>query len=953
MQEIQYIGEHLLPKYVGQFTIILAFVSALLAVFSYFFATQRRELPESSSWLKIGNAGFIIHGISVLITLGVIFYVMLNKYFEYQYVWQHVSADLPFRYIFSAFWEGQEGSFLLWSFWHVILGFIILRKGNTWKAPVMAIVALVQAFIFSMLLGIYIGPETKIGVNPLLLLRDTMDIPLFNNADYIQQIKGNGLNPLLQNYWMTIHPPVLFLGFASMVIPFSYAIAGLWTRMHKEWLQPALPWVLFTAAALGIGILMGGAWAYEALSFGGYWAWDPVENMSLVPWLTLIAGLHTHLVARKVNRSFRSTYFFYILSFVLILYSTFLTRSGVLGESSVHAFTEMGLESQLLLFIFTFLLIGFSLLLFRWKTVPEPRDEESVASREFWMFIGSLVLFFSATIITASTSLPVYNKIMQLFQPDFKGITITDTVDHYNKYQLWIAVFIAILSGAAQFQRFKEFNWKASAPKFLKKIAIASGIAILLTLLTSLWIQLGQWQYWLMTFAGFFTIAINVDYLLNYLKGNMKRGGSTLAHIGFGIMLVGIIASGLNKRNISNNPMVQRNLLDEEMVQKNVLLFKGTPMYMSGFRVTYERDTMEGNIRTFWVLYERLDAKGNVTETFRIKPEAIYDNEALEVQAFQPYIKRYFHKDIFSHIATLPMREANFKVAKEQDDSLQYSDIILYRDREVMLPDTLNEGTIQESITNNYFSIDSVIRNYKHPDYRPGKNDFAFGLRIKIRTDDTVLYSEPGIVLKDELLFTYPTQVNDLSLKLRLTDETLNKVLPSENDLGYKTYTLVVGDEITLDSMRILFTGFNKEPDLSMADTLEGDIVLGAGFKVFRPDYPDSITWDAEPVYLIRGNSPFNLKDEIPELGMHFRFMGIDPVKETIDVAIARKYPDISGVPLQLARNSYRSDYIVLEAIVFPGINLFWFGSLLMMIGLGVAMIYRLREKRKAPVTHS
>ncbi|MDV7399460.1 cytochrome c biogenesis protein CcsA, partial [Arthrospira platensis SPKY1] len=100
-------------------------------------------------------------------------------------------------------------------------------------------------------------------------------------------MQGSGLNPLLQNYWMTIHPPTLFLGFASTAIPFAYAIAGLWTKEHQAWLKPALPWALFSGAILGTGILMGGAWAYEALSFGGYWAWDPVENMSLVPWLIL------------------------------------------------------------------------------------------------------------------------------------------------------------------------------------------------------------------------------------------------------------------------------------------------------------------------------------------------------------------------------------------------------------------------------------------------------------------------------------------------------------------------------------------------------------------------------------------------------------------------------------------------------------------------------------------
>ena len=276
------------------------------------------------------------------------------------------------------------------------------------------------------------------------------------------------MNPLLQNYWMTIHPPTLFLGFASTVVPFCFAIAGLWTNQHKEWLKPVMPWASFSAAILGIGILMGSAWAYEALSFGGYWAWDPVENTSLVPWLIMIAGIHTNLIARNTNYSVKSTYIFYLLSFIMIVYSTFLTRSGILGDTSVHAFTEMGLENQLVLFILTFTFISLFLYFKRQKHIPAPQKEEASSSKEFWMFIGALVLLFSAILITVSTSLPVYNKIAEVFNPTHEAITIKDQEPHHNKYQLWIAVLISLLSGFAQFFRFKEFNWKAASFEIFK-----------------------------------------------------------------------------------------------------------------------------------------------------------------------------------------------------------------------------------------------------------------------------------------------------------------------------------------------------------------------------------------------------------------------------------------------------------------------------------------------------
>ena len=155
----------------------------------------------------------------------------------------------------------------------------------------MSVLSFAQLCLATMMLGIYFF-GTKIGSSPFALFREQMpDLPAFQFADYALRIKdGNGLNMLLQNYWMVIHPPVLFLGFASTIIPFAFAMGGLMTKKYGDWVKPVLPWALFSACVLGVGIMMGGAWAYESLSFGGYWAWDPVENASLVPWLVLPAG---------------------------------------------------------------------------------------------------------------------------------------------------------------------------------------------------------------------------------------------------------------------------------------------------------------------------------------------------------------------------------------------------------------------------------------------------------------------------------------------------------------------------------------------------------------------------------------------------------------------------------------------------------------------------------------
>ena len=204
----------------------------------------------------------------------------------------------------------------------------------------------------------------KVGSDPFALLRHELNAPvLFTNADYLQfpRIReGNDLNSLLQNYWMVIHPPILFLGFASTIVPFAYAIAGLMQKDHS-WTKPAIPWAAFSGAVLATGIMMGAAWAYESLSFGGYWAWDPVENASLVPWIVMIAGLHTNMVYKSSGYSLRSTYLFYIISFSLVLYSTFLTRSGILGDTSVHAFTGADMTTQLVIFVLLFFIPAMTL----------------------------------------------------------------------------------------------------------------------------------------------------------------------------------------------------------------------------------------------------------------------------------------------------------------------------------------------------------------------------------------------------------------------------------------------------------------------------------------------------------------------------------------------------------------------------------------------------------------
>ena len=438
---------------VGHELVILAFVTALVSAFAYW----RGSLASNtgSSWHKLGRGAFRVHGLAVLGVVATLFIIIYNHYYEYHYAWSHSSNNLPTHFMISCFWEGQEGSFLLWIFWHVVIGWFLLAKAKEWEGSVMAIFALVQAFLVSMILGVVpidlADFSLKIGSDPFILLRDALDDPfLAANPNFVPE-DGTGLNPLLQNYWMVIHPPTLFLGFALTLVPFAFCMAGLQHRRYSDWIKPALPWTSLGGLVLGIGIMMGAYWAYETLNFGGYWSWDPVENAVYIPWLTLVASMHLMVVYQRKKVALKSSMILVVATFVLILYATFLTRSGILGDSSVHSFTDLGLSGQLLLYLLAFLSIAIAGMAIRWKEIPTTEKEAKAYDGEFWLFIGVMVLILAAFQVLIPTSMPVFNAIAGIFGIESNLAPPAEPEIFYTKWQLWFGVGIAIASATAQF----------------------------------------------------------------------------------------------------------------------------------------------------------------------------------------------------------------------------------------------------------------------------------------------------------------------------------------------------------------------------------------------------------------------------------------------------------------------------------------------------------------------
>ena len=776
---MNYIGEHLLPGQIGHFFAVLSLMASLVATIAYFRASRLQTVSDKQSWIRLARIAFLLETISVITLFATLYYIISHHQFEYKYAYTHSDKSLQVEYLFACFWEGQEGSFMLWSFWHCVLGWILIWRSKDWEAGVMMVISFAQFCLATMLIGIYfLG--TKVGSSPFSLLRNEMEAPIFSRPDYLSFVKdGTGLNTLLQNYWMVIHPPVLFLGFASTIVPFAYAIAGLLSKKH-EWIKPALPWASFSAAVLGTGVMMGAAWAYESLSFGGYWAWDPVENASLVPWLTLVAGLHTNLIYRNSGYSLRPTYFFYIITFSLILYSTFLTRSGILGDTSVHAFTDLGMNVQLLLFLLVFFVPALFLYFRNYKNIPSIVKEENTYSREFWMFIGSLVLFLAGIVIIAKTSTPVINKLF--------GTKIAPPEDEefaYNQIQVFVAVVIGLLTAITQYLKYKD------TPKafFGKKIWIPTLLAVIISLCISLFGHVSYdkkgpgflFAIHLAIFAAVYAVVANTSYIWLGMKGKIKAAGASVAHIGFGLVLVGILISSSKKTVLSWNttgvtplradPKAKRDAVGDPA--ENITLFKAIPTDMGRYMVTFIGDTL--NTRDRKRYFEISFKAKNGSEEFKLYPDVIKQNKGGEGPSANPAAKHYWYKDIFVYITSF--QENN------------HEDTVSFKNREVKAGDTLFYG-------NGLMVLNKVSVNPKDLKTKYADDETALFLDMTVISKDGRRYPvKPGIALKGEAFRNITDTVQSQSLVLKF-----NKVIDQKTgrlEIGVKESSAIT-DLITL-----------------------------------------------------------------------------------------------------------------------------------------------------------
>jgi len=760
-------NEHLLPGQVGHFFVLLAFVTSILSAISYFKASTVSLENEKHSWVIFARGAFFIQFFSLLAVFFSIYYVCSHHYFEYLYAYKHASKELEAKYLLACIWEGQEGSFLLWSLWHCVLGSIIILTAKKREAPVMGIVNTAQFFLMLMILGIYVF-NTRIGSSPFTLTRNELAGPIFSQPDYLNYIKdGIGLNVLLRNYWMVIHPPILFLGFASTVVPAAFAFSSLSTKDWGGWIKPVLPWALFSGCVLGVGIMMGGKWAYESLSFGGYWAWDPVENASLVPWIILVAGLHCMAIYNSTGNALRASYLFSILAYFFVLYSTFLTRTGILGDTSVHSFTEAGMAMNVLIGLYV---LGIALpllyLFFKnFKKIPAIQKEEDISSREFWMFIGSLILFLSALFIISITSLPVYNKIF--------GTNLADPQDReftYNKVLVLVAVIVGLLTAISQYLKYQQTEKKYIVNKLVWPLSISVIISVFLAIFYPIeFTKKGPGflvAIYLALFASIFSVIANAAYLKTVLKGNLKAGGGAIAHLGFALMIGGMLISSGNKQVISDNSKTGLFIpFDKDPTGRgtenpleNLTLLKGVPTQMGKYTVTYVSDSTAANekTRTFYNLhFEKRDtATGKILENFVLSPDSyrMKDNNL----SSNPGTKHYLNHDVFTYVSTISVHNEEKDTSSFKIHNMAIGDSVFY--------------------SKGYFVLNNILKNPDNERFHFTPNDTALVADITVYGQDSTRHKAyPALTISNQEINFINDTVITQNIYLNISGITADK----------------------------------------------------------------------------------------------------------------------------------------------------------------------------------
>lgn len=630
----------------GDLLILLGFVFNLLAGVSFFLAARGNK-----SYENLAKKSYHVFTIVTALAAAYLFYLFFSHNYAIKYVHDYSDNSLSFFYVLSAFWGGQEGTYLLWLLFSALFGYIILRRAGEYRLWAMVIYSSVNLFFLVILLNL--SPFEMLDHRP---------------AD------GAGLNPLLQDPWMVIHPPIIFVGYAMAAVPYALAMAALIIGDFSKWLARVFPWVVITAMMLAAGNILGGYWAYKTLGWGGYWAWDPVENSSFIPWFVSLALLHGLIIEKRSGALRKTNILMTAFVFLLVIYGTFLTRSGVLSDFSVHSFVDLGVNQYLVGFLVFFVVLTLVLFLPRIRRMGHAALNYNFYNREFVLFAGMTLLFVFSVVVLFWTSLPILSGL-------FSSEPRAADVSTYNNFALPFAILFALLLTVSPFLNFNGFTppgWKvklivaalaSAAVGFvgfsltvnadivfagvftlaltalvmftfksdLLKSIMPSIIVFGLAIVACVLLDIDNFTYILFFAAAAMAIVSNLASIFGFLPGRWRIMGGQLTHLGFGLMIIGVLGSSAFA------------------VDQKLVLPRGETGEAYGLDITYEG--MQNDI-TFpqnrLLLSYQQDGR-----TYDIEPQ-LYYSERLNGIMRKPYIKRNFLYDLyFSPEQVQPMEGQN------------------------------------------------------------------------------------------------------------------------------------------------------------------------------------------------------------------------------------------------------------------------------------------------------
>jgi len=616
---------------IGYGMLVIALVTALLAVVTSIYGARTRSAAMLETARRAALITFPLLSLSVIALL----ILLVSGHFEYTYVYQTTDLAMPFYLKLTALWGGQEGSLLFWCW--LLSGFTFITLVRKWKSehdllPWVITITSFTLFFFLVLVLFFENPFNRYFITMDGQVVSSLFPPMMSLQ--ANPPDGSGLNPLLRHFGMVVHPPALYLGFTGFVIPYAYAVAALITgRTDDRWLKSTRKWSLTAWLFLSIGLVLGSRWAYDVLGWGGYWGWDPVEISALIPWLTGTAYLHSSVTQEKRGLFKHWNIALIILTFCLVIFGTFLTRSGLL--SSVHSFSESAIGPAFLGFIAVMFLFSLGLLLWRWSDLSSAYQIKSIFSKESAFLINNLLFFAIFLICLIGILFPIVSEL-------FTGQKVTVGPPFYRSATGPLFALLLLLMGAVPLTM-----WGASTARNLGRIIWKLALVALAAPVVALILGVTRWiallAIWLIFFAIIATLFDTYNSIRlrsrvhkepgwkafnNLIRNNRRRYGGYMIHLGVALMGLGII--GIEMFQTTTQGMVA----------------EGESLNLSGYTFTYEKlsvaDTLDGrNVATASILISR-----NGKELERVHPGSDY-YYASQQSVTKPGIRSTLGEDLY------------------------------------------------------------------------------------------------------------------------------------------------------------------------------------------------------------------------------------------------------------------------------------------------------------------